>query len=115
MPNHVHAITVLGAYPPPVDRAGRDSVAVWQVVRAFKAATTRLIRVQAVAEFGWQRNYFEQIVRTDGELVRFRKWVEGNPGLWELDREKSRPSPTSANVTGRRLSRAGVPVEVGSR
>jgi REP element-mobilizing transposase RayT len=33
----------------------------------------------------WQRNYYEQIVRDDGSLIRIRKYVSNNPSKWEYD------------------------------
>ncbi len=40
----------------------------------------------------WQRNYWEHIVRNEGELNRIREYIHNNPLKWELDRlnEKGR-------------------------
>jgi putative transposase len=39
----------------------------------------------------WQRNYYEHIIRGDGELLRVREYILNNPLDWENDREN--PSP----------------------
>ncbi len=58
-----------------------------QVVRALKAATTRLIRQSGSAGFAWQRNYYEHIVRDERELERIRKYILDNPANWAGDEE----------------------------
>jgi hypothetical protein len=35
----------------------------------------------------WQRNYYEHIIRGDGELLRVREYILNNPLDWENDRE----------------------------
>lgn len=86
MPNHVHGLIVLGQSP----LRGADSqealVPLWEVVRTFKAATSRLIRKAGEQSFGWQRGYHDRIVRDELELAKIREYSEGNAGLWELDR-----------------------------
>jgi putative transposase len=93
MPNHVHAIVVLGgAYDP--DAAHSESSSVGQtrqgtglgeVVRTLKAASTRLIRLAGFPDFAWQPNYFERVIRSDQALHRVRGYIAGNPSRWEED------------------------------
>ena len=51
----------------------------------------------------WQRNYYEHVVRNDGELLRVREYILTNPLDWENDRENpSRPvdfKPAGATKT----------------
>ncbi len=35
----------------------------------------------------WQRNYYEHIIRDEGELSRVRRYIAENPLKWALDRE----------------------------
>ncbi|MFQ5913448.1 MAG: hypothetical protein ACE5JS_09720 [Nitrospinota bacterium] len=35
----------------------------------------------------WQRNYYEHIIRNEGELHRIREYIVNNPAEWALDRE----------------------------
>jgi REP element-mobilizing transposase RayT len=58
-----------------------------QVVRVFKAATTRLIRQSGSDGFAWQRNYYEHIIRDERELDRIRKYILDNPANWAGDDE----------------------------
>jgi REP element-mobilizing transposase RayT len=35
----------------------------------------------------WQRNYYEHIIRNDGELERIRRYILDNPANWSNDRQ----------------------------
>ena len=86
MPNHVHGIVILGAKPEPDPVTDRKPISLWEVVRVFKAATSRLVRVGGDPTFEWQRGYHEHVVRNDRELITFRGYIdiEGNRecGSW---------------------------------
>ena len=91
MPNHVHGVLWIvrrgvqlnaptrGISP----RRGTLSV----VVRTYKAAVTTQCRRDGYGYFGWQRNYYEHIVRNEEELNRIREYIFNNPLRWHLDRE----------------------------
>jgi putative transposase len=67
-----------------------------EIIRTYKAASTRMIRQTANLEFGWQRNYYEHIVRNEECLNRIRQYVLENPARWAIDRENpdtSNPEP----------------------
>ncbi|BDV01378.1 hypothetical protein TDMWS_14630 [Thermodesulfomicrobium sp. WS] len=57
------------------------------IVRAFKAVTSRRIRQQGSTAFAWQRNYYEHIIRNEQTLVRVREYIANNPRQWALDSE----------------------------
>jgi putative transposase len=98
MPNHVHGIIVIAkkgvqlnaptprrdsdvafsAISPP-----RDTLAV--VVRTYKAAVTTLCRQAGNEEFGWQRSYYDRVIRDLDELDRARRYIVNNPLQWDLD------------------------------
>jgi len=79
MPNHVHFIVFLvGTSSPPT---------LGSVVRAFKSISA--IEVNRVlgrqGQPLWQRNYYERVVRDDGELHGFREYIQHNPVCWAED------------------------------
>ena len=103
MPNYVHAIIVLsdsqmgaqgGASPMPDGRAGRPAatLSLADVVHRFKSLTTALYR-RDVAQKGWtpfpkrlwQRNYYEHVIRNQGELEHVREYIANNPTKWDDD------------------------------
>ncbi|MGH2586193.1 MAG: transposase, partial [Dehalococcoidia bacterium] len=57
------------------------------VVRSFKAVSTRRIRASGRPDFGWQRNYYEHVIRTEAALDRIREYIVGNPDHWADDEE----------------------------
>ncbi len=73
-------------------RAGTLSV----VVRTYKAAVTTRCRRTGFFDFGWQRNYYEHIVRDEDDLNHVRQYIVDNPLQWELD--EYHPAQTAAHA-----------------
>ena len=109
MPKHVHGIIVLdsgvGAQfiaPPDADGSGgainraltTDALSasdrpptLGDIVRGFKARSTRLLRRDRGYQRVWQRNYYEHVLRDKGSLSRVREYISNNPLHWAFDRE----------------------------
>ncbi|KAA0891449.1 transposase [Oryzomonas rubra] len=96
MPNHVHFIVFLvgATLAPPLTKDGGTSKGaasstptLGSVVRAFKSISA--IEVNRVlgrqGQPLWQRNYYERVVRDDGELRGFREYIQHNPACWSED------------------------------
>ncbi|MEJ5348028.1 MAG: transposase [Desulfosoma sp.] len=66
-----------------------------QIIRVFKAVTTRAIRQMIFPQFAWQRNYYEHIIRNEDSLNRIRRYIANNPAQWTFDRE----NPNRATLT----------------
>ena len=101
MPNHVHGILVVKASrgvqlnAPTTPDSWRDqdnpfSVmsprpgTIGVVIRTYKAAVTARCR-KADFDFQWQRNYYDRIVRNEGDLRRIREYIRTNPQSWLAD------------------------------
>ncbi len=86
MPNHFHAIVLIeeegGSRAAPTRALAR-------IVNAFKTVSAkRLNQLRGTAGRPvWQRNYYEHIVRTEGELERIRDYIRQNPTRWDTDPE----------------------------
>ena len=113
MPNHVHGVIWIVGAPlgapqngwadaPPNDinmpqddigsvhqGAASSAPTVGRVVRAFKSISAIAINrhLDRVGNPVWQRNYYERIIRNDGELDRIRQYIRDNPGNWDQDPE----------------------------
>jgi REP element-mobilizing transposase RayT len=74
MPNHVHGIIL--TYP------------LSEIIRGFKTFSARRINeLRGIAGVPvWQRNYWEYIIRNEGELQRIREYIINNPMKWEEDK-----------------------------
>jgi hypothetical protein len=78
-----------GFKPAPTRRHGLP-----EIVRALKTFSARRINNlrHTPGASVWQRNYYEHVVRNDGELRRVREYILNNSLDWENDRENpSRP------------------------
>lgn len=84
MPNHIHAIVLLGTAGQAEGRGqspARTSLS--DLVRRFKTLTTRLCGRGRL----WQRNDYEHIVRNDEDLIHARRYIEENVARWATDPE----------------------------
>src|SRR5262249_2100239 len=54
------------------------------IVRTYKAAVTTACR-EAQLDFGWQRGYYEHVVRGEADLGRIRQYIQTNPARWVID------------------------------
>lgn len=118
MPDHVHGIVLILAKPDVVDKqidvGARRAVPLQNVVssqnhksqreqfgkptcasiptiiRSFKSAATKRINEEQDSSGCpvWQRNYYEHIIRDDGELNRIRQYIHDNPANWISDGEE---------------------------
>lgn len=111
MPNHVHGIiaitppdvgamhagavhvgaTHVGAIQelPLQGRTQRRRMLLPRVVGYFKMNASKAINVLRGTPGSrvWQRNYYEHIVRNEGELRAIQQYILDNPLNWQLDRE----------------------------
>lgn len=54
------------------------------IVRTYKAAVTTAGR-RAQLDFGWQRGYYERVLRGAADLDRSRAYIQSNPARWAGD------------------------------
>ena len=60
-----------------------------RIVRAYKGAVTRLIYKEGLLTRSipvWQGNYWDRVIRDDGEHERIAKYIRDNPMNWKGDR-----------------------------
>ncbi len=79
MPNHMHGIITITEM-----LSSTKAPTLGEVVRTFKGATTSQIHTTYMPEFAWQRDFYERIIRKDGELDRIRQYIIDNPLRWSL-------------------------------
>lgn len=99
MPNHLHGILILtrktaGHMSDGASIPESMPLTLPDVVHRLKSLTTRRY-IEGVRAHGWtafhgrlwQRNYFERIIRDDGELMHTQRYIAMNPAQWTVDRE----------------------------
>ena len=88
MPNHVHALIMLGV------RREREVIgrfgplakgSLSAVVHAYKSSVTRLAHQAGYANFAWQPRFYDHVVRDERSLSRLRVYIQENPLKWDLD------------------------------
>ncbi len=75
--------------------------ALGEIVRTYKALSTHKLRRTIQADFGWQRNYYEHVIRTTDSLHRIRQYVIDNPARWEFDRENPAARTVESETDGK--------------
>ncbi|KKT40386.1 hypothetical protein A3K29_03230 [Candidatus Collierbacteria bacterium RIFOXYB2_FULL_46_14] len=88
MPNHIHfVINLSGGSRPDVSGGSRPAPTVGNIVGLFKSECTKEIRrISNNTDLCiWQRNYYEHIVRDEGDLNRIQEYILNNPINWERD------------------------------
>jgi len=110
MPNHLHGIIIItqgvgaygnvGAYryTPLQNRFRSPSKTVGAIIRGFKSTTTKQINLfhKTPGIPIWQRNYYEHVIRNEGELNKTREYIRNSPLKWDLD--KDNPGRTGVDV-----------------
>ena len=104
MPNHVHGIIIIDNIP--VEKAhnnvgnadlrslqcleqqnNRSKMYLSKVIHGFKSSVTRTVRKRwSNKNFGWQKSFYEHIIRNDEDLFHTRRYIQDNPAQWALDK-----------------------------
>jgi REP element-mobilizing transposase RayT len=96
MPNHLHGIIVIddhqgtACHAPTTEAFGRPvGASLATIIRPFKSAASK--EINEVRETPgapvWQRGFYERVIRSERELIRFRAYIEDNPSRWASDPE----------------------------
>ncbi|NER02917.1 MAG: transposase [Okeania sp. SIO3C4] len=56
------------------------------IIRSYKSAVTNWCNSNNYSSFGWQKRFYEKIIRDDKSLENIRKYIINNPIKWENDR-----------------------------
>jgi len=69
-----------------------------KIIRWFKGRTSYEIHKNSFKYFGWQRNYYEHIIRNEKSLNNIRNYIIGNPDKWEEDVENPKNDFTEKQI-----------------
>jgi putative transposase len=84
MPDHLHGILIFQGEHRPFSQEGLTAGSLGAVVGQFKQRTTKRIRARRRPEFTWQERFFDQILRDDDAVERYRVYIRENPLRWRL-------------------------------
>ena len=87
MPNHIHGIVVIvGNNDRCSLRKNRNMAALPKIISQYKSSTTRTIRKQFTNHpFGWQKSFYDHVIRDEQSLHDIREYIQHNPLNWESD------------------------------
>jgi putative transposase len=84
MPNHLHLIIEIIHQ--------QKDITLGIIIRVLKSKIVnswlKIIKADNLNSLAsiWQRNYFEHRIRNQKELIKYTKYIEINPFIWEKDR-----------------------------
>lgn len=94
MPNHIHAIIAIkpvgAAFMPPAETllsTGTESTprSLSFIVQQYKSGVTRWCSINRLRYFGWQRGFYEHVIRNEDVLRDIRQYIINNPMRWGED------------------------------
>ena len=95
MPNHVHAIIILGEkkeVPVETPHWGVSTTkdnwkpgSLGSIINQYKSSCTKQIRAVGFKEFAWQARYYDHIIQIEKELDHIRAYILWNPDQWAED------------------------------
>ena len=80
MPNHIHAIIVIGC-----ENKGEVLPSLNAVIGQYKSGVTRLVHKIDPSLKVWQRSYHDHIIRSQAGYEKIWKYIDGNPQKWKDD------------------------------
>ena len=100
MPNHIHGIVIIKGNDFLRDdgdgvgnndrcslRNARNMQLLPKIISQYKSSVTRMIRKQwNNHSFGWQKSFYDHVIRNNEDLHRVRTYIQNNPLNWELDK-----------------------------
>ena len=108
MPNHVHGILIIeenmarkmvGNADLRSDQRNafmhslqdRTKMLLSKIIQQYKASVTRKINsLEDGLNFGWQKSFYDHVIRNDRSLDNLRRYIINNPLKWELDIENKK-------------------------
>ncbi len=102
MPNHIHGVLFIGdktrstrsaraACMNPLqsqqEDIDRSKMYLSKIIQGFKSSVTRTVgKRRDDHAFGWQRSFYDHVIRDDANLNRIREYVRNNPLKWAFDK-----------------------------
>jgi putative transposase len=87
MPNHIHGILVITENLEYSQPAKRPRPTLGDIISDYKGAATYHIRhPSGLAEFEWQKGFYDEIIRDTAMLDHIRHYIATNPEQWLTDK-----------------------------
>ena len=80
MPNHVHAIIVIGCRNEKAEHPSLNTI-----LGQYKSGVTRKLRTENPEMIVWQRSYHDHIICDRADYERIWQYIDSNAQKWESD------------------------------
>ena len=80
MPNHIHAIIVIGC-----ENKEEKHPSLNTVIGQYKSGVSRRIHEQLPDLVVWQRSFHDHVIRNRADYEKIWNYIEGNPSKWMDD------------------------------
>jgi REP element-mobilizing transposase RayT len=91
MPNHIHGIIIINE-----NVGNRHACSLRRqyqllpvIIGGYKSAVSRRIHAHGFGDFGWQKSFYDRVLRGGKELEAIRVYIRNNPLQWDLDDENA--------------------------
>ena len=84
MPNHIHAMIVIGCNDPAAERS-RPFPTLSTIVGLYKSGISKRIHAIDPSIEVWQKSFHDHIIRNDREYQKIWQYIEENPLKWMDD------------------------------
>jgi putative transposase len=102
MPNHIHAIIIIGEitdrqveipraivetlqWDVSTDKRNWGSGTLGAIINQYKAVCTKRIGAKGCTDFAWQARFYDYIIRNEKSLANIRAYILGIPIKWTED------------------------------
>lgn len=82
MPNHVHAIVEINSKQA---NSHCKIKSLSQLIGAYKTTSSKLIHLEGLENFVWQRSFHDHIIRNEDSYIRIYDYILSNPERWNSD------------------------------
>jgi len=83
MPNHMHGILIIrrdrSRPVPTITIVHTKTKSLSQLIGAFKTTSSKIIRLNGLTEFFWQRSFYDHIIHDEKSLFNIREYIQNNP------------------------------------
>lgn len=86
MPNHIHAIIVIGCTPE--TERSRPFPTLDTILGLYKSGVSREIHKLSHQQKVWQKSYYDQILRNESAYLQACRYIDENPLNWLFNEDE---------------------------
>jgi REP element-mobilizing transposase RayT len=94
MPNHIHGIIIINSSgrteqcsvpTKKIEHDNKNYGSISRIIKSYKTVVTKTIRNEfRIHEFGWQRSFYDHIIRNEESLNKIREYITDNRKYYDV-------------------------------